>query len=155
MSSCRHLQFETLAEAVEEARRLHKNGYVAEGNWSLAEMLDHLTGAMRASREGFDPSVKPVHPLVRFLLSRLTWWWWIQVRSRLPRNVPAPPAMAPAADLDEAEALTAFEREVEAVSDWDGPWSRHPFFGVLSESDWRRFHRIHAAHHLACLTPES
>ena len=119
------------------------------GNWSLAQILNHLAGSMRMSVDGIDlraPWIvrKLVAPLVLRQVFRTG-----AIRPGIKLTEP----FLPRPGLDaraEAEALREALAYYEKAT---GPRADHPFFGRLSRADWDRLHLIHIAHHLGFARP--
>ncbi|QDV40608.1 hypothetical protein Enr13x_04140 [Stieleria neptunia] len=71
MGALRDLKFETLGEAVDDARQLLASGYVRQGNWSLAQICRHLVLVQDPSVDGYPAWMSlfaPLRPLMRRLL---------------------------------------------------------------------------------------
>jgi hypothetical protein len=75
----------------------------------------------------------------------------------MPRGVEAPAFMQPAmvSAEDEHLAIEVNSDTVARVIDPAATFYPSPLFGRLSADQWRRLHRIHAAHHLGFLIPRS
>jgi hypothetical protein len=56
---------------------------------------------------------------------------------------------------DEHLAIEAISDTIARVVDPAATFYPSPLFGRLSTDQWRRLHRVHAAHHLGFLTPRS
>jgi hypothetical protein len=138
------LSYSTEADAVADVRRL-RSGYRKAGNWSLPQASRHLAAAIERTLAGPDPTVPPapVDPAaIGFFRSVLSTG---QIPSGRP-TAAAPPADCDDRDVDRLLAaldqLAALDHPVETAR-----------FGTISAADARRFHRIHAAHHLSHLVP--
>ena len=147
----RRLRFDTIEAAVEEIDRLHACGYERLGTWDLARTCDHLTATMRMSLDGFPPDTRPFWPLR--VLGPTVVKWSVLGLGRMPRGVPLPhPALGvtePRAEQTAISHCVATFREVRDA----GEFRRNPVMGDLSPKQWRRFHLVHAAHHLSLLVP--
>ena len=149
----RRLRFDTIDAAIEEIDRLHGCGCACLGTWDLAKTCDHLTATMRMSLDGFPPDTRPVWPLRLFGPTLVK--WTVLGLGRMPRGVPLPhPALDtsdPRAEQTAISHCVATLREVRDAKEFH----RNPVMGSLSPDQWRRFHLIHAAHHLGLLIPRS
>ncbi len=149
MDDRRTLAFSSLAEVMPEVDRLLA-GHRMVGSWTLGQICNHLSGAIRASVEGVPFKAPwPARVLIGPIARRR-----ILSTGRMPRGVRLPEKFAPRPGLDaraEAEALRATIRLFSAEA---GPLSPHPLFGPMTVEDWHRFHCIHAAHHLNFALPD-
>ncbi len=152
----RHLTFDTLDDAVIEARRLLDGGYTRAGKWSLGRVCEHLSMTQNCSLDGFDMwnMPWPIPPLMRrFALSDKA------LSKPMPANMPAPKRMQPkVADEQDAIQVDLFATSCQRVQerlDADGIFQRSPLFGRLEAGRWHLLHLRHAGHHLGFLLPSS
>ena len=147
----RRVRFGQPGEVAEEAGRLLKNGYERAGQWSLAQVCEHLSQTVEASIDsvnGFGGFLLPVwqrfaaKPVLHLML--VTHW--------IPAGVKLPAGALPTCG-DDAEAVGRLKRAMETFEGHYGPWAKHPFFGRMSGKTWKRYHLIHSAHHLGFLVP--
>jgi hypothetical protein len=149
----RKLRFESTQQIVVEVERLialEQTGRLRRlGNWSLQQMLGHLTAAID---NAYDPL--PLRPPP----------WPMRILGRMLKGIILNASLVPGVkgvrtdgkpfwietrDLDDAAdryraALARLDREI--------PRGRHPFFGSLSHRQWIKFHLRHAELHLGFLT---
>ena len=147
----RRLRFSNLRAVAVEAEQLLHAGYERAGRWSLGQVCTHLAQAMEASSngpDGFDGFMMPMwyRPVAKPILH------WILVTGWIPAGVKLPDAALPTEAADEV-SVERLRRAVERVDRHVGPWSPHPFFGSMTATQWQRYHRVHAAHHLGFLVP--
>ncbi len=150
MPGRRPLSFASLDEIMPDVERLLA-GHSTVGKWSLGQICNHLAGTIRCSIEGFNARApwiirKTLGACVRPIVFRT---------GTMREGIKVPEAFLPRPGLDaraEAEALRAtialFQRSA-------GPFVEHPFFGKLSDDEWRKLHCIHSAHHLSFAIPSS
>lgn len=140
--------FQGLNDVMPDVDRLLE-GHETVGNWTLAQICNHLTNAIQLSVDGM-PFKFPwmmrvaVAPLVKGPLFRT---------GKMREGVKLPAAALPKPGLDaraEAEALRAALNYYAGVTE---PLASHPLFGKLSRGEWDRFHCIHCAHHLSFARP--
>ncbi len=149
MEGRRPLTFASMDRIMPEVDRLLA-GHRTLKKWSLGQICNHLNGAIRFSVEG--PPVLapwPIRAIVGPLMKRRVFG-----RGRMPEGVKLPEKYAPKPGLDaraEAEALRA---AIGLFAAHTGPPTVHPLFGRLTAEEWRRFHCIHAAHHLGYVVPD-
>ena len=150
MDGRRTLAFSNLAEVMPEVDRLLA-GHRTVGKWTLGQICNHLSGAIRVSVEGVPFQAPwPVRKLIGPIAKRSVF-----SKGRMPSGVRLPEKFAPGPGLDaraEAEALRAAIRLFSAEA---GPLAPHPLFGPLTIAEWQRFHCIHCAHHLGFAVPEA
>ena len=148
----RRLELNTIDGVIEEIDRLHARGYERAAAWDLARTCDHLTVMMRWSLDGFPPEIRfnplaraLVGPVARFAIVRMGW---------MPRGIKAPhPALEVADVRPEARAVAHCVATLREVRDHDGEFRASPLLGRLTPEQWRRFHLVHAVHHLSFLAP--
>ena len=155
------LRFETVDDAVAEARQLLSNGYATAGKWSLGQACDHLAKFTNYSLDGF-PSRGlpwPLNAIARGILLSDA-----KLSRPMPGGLPTAPFLKPhdAAESDgdererDAAAVEAFAVECGRLKervDAGGPFAKSPLFGHLTPDRWRRVHLNHAALHLGHLVP--
>jgi len=144
----RRLRFSCCAEILAEVERL-ACGHRTLGNWSLAQICHHLADTQEFCVQDREPEIKTTAlyraTIGRFALAVLLWFRFIPEQQG---NL-SPPGPA---DLEAAiERLRGATGQIATQ-----PMSaQHPIFGPLTQDQWRRFHLIHAAHHLSFVLPES
>jgi len=146
----RALKFDSLDDAVEEARRLLEQGYQPSGNWSLGQACRHLRITQDASIDGYPRWMAisaPLRPMIRWLLlSRL-------LQGSSPAGLPTAPQYAPPADVEDEREFLAYAESVTRFMNHEGYLHPHPGFGKLDQTTLERFHAAHAAHHFGFLLP--
>lgn len=149
----RRLRFDSIDQAIDDIDALHTCGYERLGAWDLARTCDHLTTTMRYSLDGFPPDTRPMLAL-KVLGPTLVKWTVLGV-GWMPRGVALPhPSLDDAQSVrSEQTAVSHCIATLREVRDFDGPFARSPVMGKLSPNQWRRFHLVHAAHHLSLLVP--
>ena len=147
MSKRRHIYFETLADALADAKQL-RDGYRRAGNWSLGQICHHLGTAMRYSREGF-PSQWPkfIQAITRFMALR-------GIQSRKTTRIRFPVPIDPPVELPDVEGVEYFAGGIECFEQDTPDYCPHIVFGEMSPEQWRQFHLWHCEHHFSFLVPE-
>jgi hypothetical protein len=129
-----------------------------EGKWSTAEILEHLLLTYSGTVRGFQRCLQADEPVATSPTWRHRFRVFVLLRLQyfpLGRQAPTPtrPKGTPAevvlssistsiSAMDEAIAACA-RKFGEAVKLVD-----HPILGPLTAGEWRKFHWIHARHHL-------
>lgn len=153
----RRLEFQSFADVVADAERLHRVGYDRAGNWDLAQVAGHLAAWLSYPMDG--SPTPPLLPRMVLAVMRKT------VGRRILRKVLATgqmPAGNPTAKEsvmppggDEAAAVANLRDTAARLEAFTGETKPSPLFGRLSREDGRRLTLIHCAHHLSFLTPKS
>jgi hypothetical protein len=151
MTRRRRIQFQSADQVAADAERLLSGGYQSAGSWTLAKVCEHLSRTIEASldaQRGFGGFKAPLQyrvvgrPVKHLIL--LTGW--------IPAGVKLPEAALPTAE-DDALGVQRLTRAVDAMVQHQGAWSAHPFFGRMTDRQWRAYHLVHGAHHLSFLVP--
>ena len=131
-----------------------------QGRWSAQEIMEHLilsyeltsTSVSRQLRMGRAPKIR--RSILEFMLRAQTIGF-----GYMPHGVPAIHALRPA-DFTPESGAAVVGRFLAAAEEMDA-WlvaarkkfgiegcGEHPLFGVLRVDEWRRYHTVHAGHHL-------
>ena len=148
----RPLDFQTLAEVQADVSWLVEAGYDRLGDWSLAQVCDHLTLFMRQSLEGFEFRLPlPLQWIGRRVALPLT-----LRRRRMPAGMRSPSSLLPpTTQTGDREAVDRLSLMLDRVSQHGGELEPSPLFGRMSREQWRQIHLIHASHHLSFLIPRA
>ena len=139
----RSIGFEQVSQVMPEVRRLLA-GHRTVGNWSLAQICDHLRRSFVGSMEGFDLRN---HRVKRFFLRRKM--LDVALTKGIPPNWTVDRRLTPPSRLDLAEAVEGLDEVIERYQTHSGGLHPHPLFGKLSREVWTRVHCVHCAHHLS------
>ena len=165
-SEQRPLRFETWDDGVAELHSLIADGYRRSGNWTLAAVADHcriwLEAAFERPVEMSKLMAIPmavVGPIVRRTIGPK------MLTKILDRNaMSAGLATVPATVRDDAEQYDAAEdaaavecltQTIERFKRHDGEILPSPLFGEMDRDSADHMHRIHLAHHLGFLIPNT
>jgi hypothetical protein len=157
MPTRRDLRFDTLADAVREARHALAAGYTRAGNWSLGQVCHHLALWIRYPLDGFPRLTLWERPLAWSVRNTFGPKMLRRVinGARVPRGIPAPLWTVPPASVPDAEGVDAYETQVGRLNEYAGVPYPSPLLGPLSGDELRAISRIHAAHHLSFLIPNN
>jgi hypothetical protein len=146
MPERRVLDFASLNEIMPDVERLLE-GHLTLGQWTLAQILEHLATSIRLTalgRAGSRRGQGSDEFRQQFYRSR-----------RFPEGIQAPhPRLIPPADADIHVQKQALEDAIARFTSADGPFPEHPLLGALSKEEWNQFHCIHCAHHLGFAAPK-
>lgn len=148
----RSLRFESLDDILREAECVATHPGRTLGNWSVAEILDHLANSIRAAYEGPDARVSW---MIRWILAPL-------IRSSV-LNQPMRPGTSlpkvmshflPGDDPTTGESLEKLRTWIARMRT-EKPPLEHPIFGKLSHDNWVKLHLRHAELHLSFILPDT
>ena len=149
--SRRTLRFESLSDLRTDVEELAQAQVTTVGNWTFAQILDHLSRTMSASLDGFGfqaPWIIRVvaAPLIKnsFLTNPM------KPGFRLPKRAGH---MEPPADTRIDNALRKFFDALKRVEQ-ETPTAAHPVFGQLALQEWTSLHLRHAEMHLSFVVPQ-
>ena len=157
--SRRELRWQSIDEAVVDARLLHEHGYDRLNKWNLVQNVGHLTLALIGSMEGqIDGNKFSAPKVVQWIVLALGEKKRVYAKRRLRNGLPAPKFIIPAPQSDrdaEAAAIAEYADAVRRYRSFTGDLAPHPAFGRVTREEWDEFHVIHAMHHLSWLVPKS
>ncbi len=145
----RDLRCKNFADIRAELDRLSQGPVETTGSWSYYQILTHLTKSMEGNMKGVKRDMpwwkkRVVGPLLYRLFA---------FRGYIPRGIKGPPSDR--VEGNEAEALAAFRRALEAFEKFEGPLSGHPILGLLNKRQWLVFHSMHFANHVSHAKPKT
>ncbi len=156
MPTRRTLTFAAIDDIVRDAEHLLAVGYEAAGKWDLAQACGHVAEWLRFGMDGFPTpplAIRPMFWVLRNTIARR------ELRKMLASGrMPSGPTVKetiPAPGGDPAVALAKLRETVERAKAYTGELKPSPFFGVLTRDEWVGLNRVHAAHHLSFLVPNS
>jgi len=149
------LEFEKLPEVVAYVDKLRLEGYHKIGNWSLAEILDHLRFPILAATRPTDFKAPfPVRVMAKLVLFGL-----VLRTKRMSSGMSSPKKALPGDrfkdDNDLELAYQNFCKAVEEFCSHTGEYLPNPIFGKLNRDHYEAVQCIHCAHHLGFLIPDS
>lgn len=133
---------------VMEIQRL-RDGHDRAGNWTLAQVCDHLDKGIQARMKA-----GPFPPNTPEQDARKAMFATILATGQLPDGIEAPDFMQPPATCDDASIDACIVRLREFAT-FNGPIAPHRLFGHLAQDEARRLNLIHCARHLSFLIPIS
>jgi len=153
VTGTRDLKFASLDEVLAAAEAIDPATATTLGNWSAAQIVEHVARFMTASREGFPADMKP--PLfVRLPIMAVR---SLVVSRTPPRGVKLPQQMVdafiPPADFPWDKAIAHLRAEVEAINSGERFTAPSPLFGKLSHEQWVKLHCRHASMHFGYIIP--
>lgn len=147
----RTLNYATLDEFLADAEKIAAGPNVTVGNWSLGQILWHLSTTIRFSVEGF-PFQAPW--FLRVLVAPLLKNWFLTKPMRSGFQLPKKAsALSPPKDITTEDGLRALRANLERFS-CEEPRAAHPVFGLLTRSEWTALHLRHAEMHMSFVIPQ-
>jgi hypothetical protein len=149
-SSRRKLRFESLSEILDECQRLRAGEHRTVGNWSFAQIMDHLAKGIDGVYDGYGFTA-PWH----FRLAGPVVKRWILTRAMRP-GIQLSARAAPLMPADDADLDASQERLRQALEriDREQPRHPHPVFGRLTTEEVRLLTLRHSELHLGFVIPE-
>ncbi len=128
------MRYESFGDMLVDVEQLASTEVRQTGNWSLGQILHHLSVALNSSIDGFDFSVPAP---VRFVLNLL-------LKNRyLYKSVPAgfkvTGKFVPAEEATTADGLVEIRNAVQRQESVDAR-AAHPGFGRIIKDEWTNFH---------------
>jgi hypothetical protein len=143
-----------------EALECHRSGH--RDCWNARQIVEHLVLTYRLSASTFRERIgkgRPTQAPVK-LKHRMTKFVVLGI-GVMPGKRQAPAMVSPATEpdlvLDGTELAALFRAELQAMDELLCPcreqfgkeaFATHQVLGPLSSEQWRRFHLVHARHHL-------
>jgi hypothetical protein len=148
--SRRDLRFESLQAALDDAERLASGPHRTVGQWSLAEIFEHLARTLDGFYDGFGFQAA----------------WWIRklmgpliMRRFLTKGMPAgfrlkgdSLALVPSDDVELQASLNHLRRAMARLES-EAPSHPHPGFGPMKHEDVITLHLRHCELHLSFVHP--
>lgn len=152
----------------DEAERLTRDfspedwHYSRGEKWSASLILEHLLLTFTATTRGVLKTMQAGEPFCRETTWRdRTGRFYVLLLGRIPGGLKAAKNITPKQGLP-SDNLRAFNDALVAMNailnDAERRFGKktrildHPMLGPLTAEDWRRFHRVHAEHHLRQIT---
>jgi hypothetical protein len=155
------LLLQEIRDSIEAATRgmsMEQLAWHPEGKWSAAEILEHLSLTYSGTRAGCERCLKEDKPLARSrrLRDRLATLIVINF-SHMPEGRKSPAAVLPKGAAVE-NMLAETDRKIVAMDELLRTCEKrfggrvklmdHPILGPLNVQQWRKFHWVHARHHV-------
>lgn len=147
----RTLHFDTIDDILTDVERLAAGEHTTVGNWTFAQILEHLTGTINCSFDGF--SFKAPWPL-RFLAGNFMKKGFLSKPMKSGYKLPKTGGrLIPQEDGGKLEAALAdFRAAIDRLKN-NEPTQDNPVFGPMSPEDWDKLHKRHSELHLSFVRP--
>lgn len=146
----RNIAFTTLDEVRDDIQTVAAGSYVTVGEWSFAQILDHLGSSLNASIDGFPFKANwMVRWLVAPFVKNSILTKQMKPGFKLPRKFSS---YLPSDDCTMDEALPKVLAAIKRL-ETESPVADHPFFGKMASEEWMCLHLRHAELHLSFVVP--
>lgn len=156
VSDRRSLSFVSLTDAVAEADRIAASDSAGTlrrtGNWSPAQVLNHVSAFMEYPYDGYPKELSAPPWFIKVVLRIMKNKF---MRGPLPVGVKIPKipgGTVGATDGSTADAIARFKKAVDRLAKTP-PAMPNPVFGHLSHQEWMQLHCRHAELHFGFLQP--
>lgn len=154
----RKLKFNSLDDALADARRLMESGYTMLGKWDLGQVCGHCADWLRFPADGYPRAAFPLNALLWLMKATLG----TSMRRKILRDEQfasgkptMPETVKPRGSLNDAAGVAALEAAATRFQQHTGPWHASPLFGEMTRDEHLRLQLIHLAHHLSFLIPHT
>jgi Protein of unknown function (DUF1569) len=147
----RTVQYQQFSDLLEDARRLAAGPHRMVGNWTYAQVLEHVASAMDMAFDGAEFRAPWLLRTFAPLFKNAVLTRPMKPGFRLPR---AATNLLPAPDVPLDAALAHLEHAVGRFETED-PNQPHPFLGRLTRSEYVQLHLRHSALHMSFVVPDS
>jgi len=135
-----------LSDIPDAIESLARTGSRSGRNWSLAQITEHIARTIEWSMdpEAHEPAPQLNMSRVMVPLAR----WMTLLTGWIPENLPTFRHLEAPASIDLTSAVERLRRAIASFDAYENSFPVHPFLGRMTKRQWRRFHVIHARHHL-------
>lgn len=153
MSDRRDVQYNSMDEFIDDAKRLASGEVRTEGNYTYGQILDHLTQVLKVVLGEIEP---PRVPLPMRLVGRMMKWFVLN-RPMAPGFKLPQAAQDVFWSTDDVDVDRALQEFVEAAHRFENATSlpKHPFFGKLTREEHLKLQLNHGALHMSFVRPVS
>ena len=146
----RSIEFATLDEVKADIEELAAGSYTTVGNWSFAQILDHLGSALNNSIDGFPFKASFfvrwfVAPMIKNSILTKEMKPGFKLPEKFSSYLPSEDCTMDEALPKVLNAIKRFETET--------PLADHPFFGKMASEEWMNLHMRHCELHLSFVVP--
>lgn len=147
----RDVRYANLAEFLRDAERLAAMRVQTVGNWTYAQILQHLATAIQGSLDGYGFKAPwfarcVIAPLVK---NRI-------LTKRMPAGIRLPTraeGLIPPADVALESSLAELRQQLARWGTGERDMAPHPFLGRLASQEWNSLHLRHAELHMSFVVP--
>ena len=147
----RKLHFNSLDDLQAEVERLAGGEVKMLGNWSLAQMFNHLAAGLNSTIDGSSFKAPFLMKLILApLMKKKFIYGAIPSGFKIPKDAEA--QFLPSSDVELAASMSELQAAILRVKSADN-FAPHPMFGILSKEETEQFQLRHAEMHLSFAVP--
>jgi hypothetical protein len=146
----RKLRFETLDDLEADVQRLADVEVKTLGNWSLAQLFNHLASGLNSTIDGSTFKAPFLFKLMAPFMKKKFIYGSIPAGFQISREAEA--QFQPKDDVEFATALGELQQAIARVKEADS-FAPHPMFGKISKEENVQFQLRHAEMHLSFAIP--
>ena len=145
----REVHYQSLEDVLDDARRCAEDGSTSIGNWSVSQILHHLSVTLHASIDGFGFRVFwPKRLLARIFVKNKVLSQGMSPGVKLPTRVTR---LVPT-EMPVEDALLQLSTAVERYQ-VNPSRASHPVFGRFTSEEYDQFQLRHAELHMSFIVP--
>ncbi len=150
MAERRKLKFHSLQDILNDAKMLAASEVDLSGDWTLGQILGHLSVSMNGSIDGINDFKPPF--LIRLLAP-------VFMKNKILNDGMKPGIKFPnklkksfVPEFSTQEGIEAIEKALQRLNENEHR-VKHPILGTLTREQWDQFHLRHAELHLSFARP--
>lgn len=148
----RVVRYQSLAELLADAEQLAANGHRTIGNWSLGQILDHISRPMVRAIDGFGFKAPWfARALIAPFIKNSLITKGMRPGFKLPKNAES---LLPPSDISVTAGLENLRKAIHRFEREPGR-QPHPFLGNLASQEWLNLMLRHAELHMGFVLPET
>ena len=146
----RTLSFQSLDDILADAEAIDGAQIRTTGNWSAAQIVDHVASLIGFSIDGFPARAPLLLRIIGRMLKKRALRGGLDAGFKFPASFAF---LAPAADVTWEDAMKRLRTEVGRARDAGRMTRPSPILGRMSHNDWVRLHCRHAELHFSFMHP--
>lgn len=145
----RRLHFDSMQDLVDDVLHLDGARATTTGNWSAAQIVQHVAKLINFSIDGFPAKAPLVIRLVGRLLRNRALSKTLPAGFRFPSKFTF---LEPDADVEWEDAVTYLRETIGRLQN-ERMEARSPVLGPMTHEEWERLHCRHAEMHFSFIHP--
>ena len=147
----RELHFDSMQDLLDEVERLAAGEVETTGNWTLAQMMQHLSLIFNATIDGFGVRMPwLMRAMAKLFMKNRFLYKALPSGFKIPKNM----QKFEPEDLPQETALENLRAAIQRLQSTDER-AEHPIFGALSKEESDNFQLRHAELHLSFVKPKA
>lgn len=146
----RSLHFDTLSDILREVESLDGSAHTAMGNWTPAQIVQHLTKVIRMALDGIEYRAPWPIPIIMRLFKKSMLSKPMKPGFNLPGRFRV---LEPDEDVNWEDAVAALRTVIGEIKNGRRIDKPSPLFGPMRHEEWVDLHCRHAELHLSFIAP--